>query len=528
MILALKILGLKNWQEYLAFLEGENGKIKDMGRDICIRCANLGKVTHYEKEIVIHFLSKIILKIKKSHPKMQGALTSLSAQLGLLKHFKNREYPLYRDQLTVAPNILKNVSLPVSDPVVIFTEYNNQNFILSVQDNRKLFIANMDVLLGSASDRRKIFVGIDASDFKTPVVIKLTQLNTNSIEENGWDNERKILEKLSTIHSNILNPISFYKSNEHIVVVTPLIGFFYNNTPESVWRDTWECFKKTEQSDIKKYLAKHYFSVFVDVVKHLHANGIYHRDIKPENGFLNLYGSLRVSDFELATTKTEVCKESVLGTLGYLHPGFKDCNSNVKLDLWALGATLYTFFCAPRTLTSPEWRSLFGNQIAHVESKLNEEFLGEMPEIEKNEIKKIIRDLTISIPTDSNHDNNVLQEISKRTDAWKLEDKIVIAMLLQLSKGNKDAGPLLKSGLQPFLDKCNKKAERIRNKHLSPRIFTPQSIAKKVSSRPNGQSVAKQLSPYTVGQRSYVGRILSEQESPDALPKKHDSSNPPR
>jgi serine/threonine protein kinase len=49
----------------------------------------------------------------------------------------------------------------------------------------------------------------------------------------------------------------------------------------------------------------------VDVVKFIHAKGLYHRNIKPENIFLAQNGSIKFGDFGLSTFESWTYKSSV-------------------------------------------------------------------------------------------------------------------------------------------------------------------------------------------------------------------------
>ena len=74
-----------------------------------------------------------------------------------------------------------------------------------------------------------------------------------------------------------------------------------------------------------------------------HARGIVHRDIKPSNLLLDDAGRVWIADFGLAKTVEDGLTEagSILGTLPYMAPERFSNRGDARVDLYALGLTLY-------------------------------------------------------------------------------------------------------------------------------------------------------------------------------------------
>ncbi|ODV88922.1 hypothetical protein CANCADRAFT_13094, partial [Tortispora caseinolytica NRRL Y-17796] len=95
-------------------------------------------------------------------------------------------------------------------------------------------------------------------------------------------------------------------------------------------------------------------SAFRDVVQgleYLHFQGIIHRDIKPANLLVAHDGSIKISDFGVSYSAFNSELAKTAGTPAFFAPEicYNDPNQppppiTYKIDIWALGVTLYCFF----------------------------------------------------------------------------------------------------------------------------------------------------------------------------------------
>ena len=82
-----------------------------------------------------------------------------------------------------------------------------------------------------------------------------------------------------------------------------------------------------------------------DAVSLAHSHGVIHRDLKPQNVLIKTDGTIKLSDFGIATIPSSpsiTCKDSVMGSVHYMAPEVaKGKPANALSDIYSLGITFY-------------------------------------------------------------------------------------------------------------------------------------------------------------------------------------------
>ncbi|MFZ4428889.1 MAG: serine/threonine-protein kinase [Phycisphaerales bacterium] len=91
--------------------------------------------------------------------------------------------------------------------------------------------------------------------------------------------------------------------------------------------------------------AWHVMKALAATVAELHEAGIVHRDIKPSNVMLDLDGRLFLTDFGVAILRrddgADAARARLAGTPAYMAPEAFDGRASARVDVYALGVTLY-------------------------------------------------------------------------------------------------------------------------------------------------------------------------------------------
>lgn len=215
-------------------------------------------------------------------------------------------------------------------------------------NNRYLKLSNIQVgSYGKVSLARDMFTGED-------VAVKAMDKNTKGVRAMAR-HEVSLLKRLSSApHANICQLLNFFESSTHYFLV-----FEY-----CAHGDLYDYLKSRGNhlnpsgANGSPITFKHFVKELASAVKSSHSRGVYHRDIKPENILITSTGSVKLTDWGLAT----VCSKSFdpcIGTEKYMAPEtfFKRSDSVVskskplysydsaRSDYWSIGITmLYTLF----------------------------------------------------------------------------------------------------------------------------------------------------------------------------------------
>jgi len=144
--------------------------------------------------------------------------------------------------------------------------------------------------------------------------------------------EVKILRELD--HPNIVKYFETYEDDLYIHIVMEYIPG--DNLFKVVTNRKYNQFNERNAAEIMKCLLK--------AIMFLHNMNIVHRDIKPENILFSLpgsYESLKLIDFGLSATKTQIKDKYRVGSPYYMAPEMINRNFTFKSDCWSIGVILF-------------------------------------------------------------------------------------------------------------------------------------------------------------------------------------------
>lgn len=120
-----------------------------------------------------------------------------------------------------------------------------------------------------------------------------------------------------------------------------------------------------EGGSLKEYIDQHgplpvdetldIFHQLLNALQHAHENNVIHRDIKPHNILLDVKHNVRVTDFGLAVTTTNLTNQTnndVMGSVYYMSPEqIKGEQITAATDTYSAGLLLYEMLCHRRPFT---------------------------------------------------------------------------------------------------------------------------------------------------------------------------------
>jgi serine/threonine-protein kinase len=114
--------------------------------------------------------------------------------------------------------------------------------------------------------------------------------------------------------------------------------------------------------------ALHYIDQMLDALSYAHQQGVIHRDIKPANMMLMPKGTVKLMDFGIARSGSELAMTvtgTTLGSLNYMSPEQVKCEPiDARSDLYSAGVSLYEMVTGQRPFKAD---SSFSIMQAHLE-----------------------------------------------------------------------------------------------------------------------------------------------------------------
>ena len=102
-----------------------------------------------------------------------------------------------------------------------------------------------------------------------------------------------------------------------------------------------------QQGVVRTREALYFVMQILRALQHAHDKGIVHRDIKPQNIMLIENGSIKVTDFGIATFsrgETKTMTNSAIGSVHYISPEqAKGSMTDAKSDIYSVGVVLYEY-----------------------------------------------------------------------------------------------------------------------------------------------------------------------------------------
>ena len=208
-----------------------------------------------------------------------------------------------------------------------------------------------------------------AAGFARPVVIKRALRAGDDQAAKMFAREARILSRLH--HPSILNIIDFAEeSGDYIMVLEYVHGYTLSE---------WSRYLRRRGLDMPLAQAVHVMVNVLDALEYAHTLadeagtrlGIVHRDIKPSNVLLDVQGHVKLADFGIARTATDVTETAITdvtlkGTLPYMAPElFARSGPNPQTDVYSAAVTLYSVIAGHNPFAENDAAQTVGRVVSH-------------------------------------------------------------------------------------------------------------------------------------------------------------------
>lgn len=180
----------------------------------------------------------------------------------------------------------------------------------------------------------KVYLAIDTAlnkQWAVKEIDKRTEKYKLTVNENKTKSEIEIMKKLS--HPSLPRIVSIIDSDESLCVVMDYIE------GESLDKVISMYGRQDEKRVVSWTLD------ICDIINYLHHQDppIIYRDMKPSNVMLSQEGNIKIIDFGIAREfKSGRNDTAALGTMGYASPEHFAKRTDIRSDIYSIGATMYT------------------------------------------------------------------------------------------------------------------------------------------------------------------------------------------